>query len=55
MLVPLTLPVHGESHRKHRHAYLAHGVGGLSAEESRVDGRRNDNDPSIPAPSLEMK
>lgn len=40
----LPLEVHRQPDGQHAHADLAHGVGGLAAEEAAVDGRADDED-----------
>lgn len=40
----LAVKVDGQALGQHAHADLAHGVGGLAAEEAAVDGRADDDD-----------
>ena len=51
--VALALKVHRQPLGEHAHADLAHGVGGLAAEEARVDGRGDDDDAPGPALAFE--
>lgn len=51
----LALEVHGQPHGQHAHADLAHGVGGLAAEEAAVDGRADDDDAAAGGLCLEVR
>lgn len=47
VLEPLALKVNGQALCQDAHADLAHGVGGLAAEEAAVDGRADDDDAAL--------
>lgn len=47
ILEPLALKVNGQALCQDAHADLAHGVGGLAAEEAAVDGRADDDDAAL--------
>jgi hypothetical protein len=55
LIKALPLKVHGQTHREHAHAHLAHGVGRLPPEEAAVDGRADDHDPPAALGALEVR
>lgn len=55
MFTSLALKVHGETFRQHRHSNFAHCIRSLASEESRIDGRADNNDATLPVVDREMR